>query len=382
VSDKRWITGSLYTREPKRGKFRGQIVYGARVWVPTEKKYRHFTLKAAKERDATRELRGIQADPESAIAWRERPIVSRLKFSELVDQFLKGYKSRGGTRHYETASKSWKGFFGKLDASDVTRARVEVYRDHLRREEYGDSTVRKYLVALSTMFRWAIVKGLIESNPAEGVRRPPEPDREVVVLSRDDEKALLEVADRETRLVIDFYLASGMRRGEALDLRWNQVDRNGGAILIHKSKTGKGRSIPLNNRLTGILDRLSAVRHLHSDFVLCDRAGKPLDRYVLTRQMESAFDAAEVTTQKGTCFNLFRHTFGSRLAEAGHSMATIARIMGNSAAVCERHYIRFSPGHLKAAMASLDSPTATDTPTAPEAPEVPASGSEESVQVV
>lgn len=82
------------------------------------------------------------------------------------------------------------------------------------------------------------MKGLVESNPAEGVRRPPEPDREVVVLSRDDEKALLDVADRKTRLVIDFYLASGMRRGEALDLRWNQVDRNGGAILIQKSKTG------------------------------------------------------------------------------------------------------------------------------------------------
>lgn len=108
MSEKRWITGSLYTREPKRGRFRGQVVYGARVWVPSEKKYRHFTLKADTKKKAVSELRGIQADPESAIAWRERPIIPRLKFGDLADQFLKGYKSRGGTRHYETAAKSWK----------------------------------------------------------------------------------------------------------------------------------------------------------------------------------------------------------------------------------------------------------------------------------
>src|SRR5439155_11512970 len=99
------------------------------------------------------------------------------------------------------------------------------------------------------------------------------------------------------------------------------------------------------------------TRYVRSDFVLCDRQRKPLDRFVLARRIESVLGLAVITKVKGTGFNLFRHTFGSRLAEQGVSMATIATIMGNSEAVCMRHYVRFSPAHLKAAMATLDAPT-------------------------
>ncbi|MCZ6697028.1 MAG: hypothetical protein O7A63_10875, partial [Acidobacteria bacterium] len=68
----------------------------------------------------------------------------------------------------------------------------------------------------------------------------------------------------------------------------------------------------------------------------------------------AALARAGIAKPKGTLFNLFRHTFGSRLAEAGESMATIAKIMGNTEAVCFKHYLKFSPGHLKGAMAKLD----------------------------
>ncbi len=90
-----------------------------------------------------------------------------------------------------------------------------------------------------------------------------------------------------------------------------------------------------------------------------------MDERNLTRHLESALERAGITKQKGAAFNLLRHTFGSRLAEQGHGFGTIATIMGNSAAVCEKHYISFSPGHLKAAMATLDVHCPPDDPRAP-----------------
>ncbi|MCZ6695243.1 MAG: tyrosine-type recombinase/integrase, partial [Acidobacteria bacterium] len=236
----------------------------------------------------------------------------------------------------------------------IGRAQVEGYRDHLRQQEYGDSTIRKYVGALGTMYRWAIGCGLLADNPAAGVKRPAEPSRIVAVLSREEEVALLPAADGETRLAIDLYLASGMRLSEARDLRWPQIDRHGGAILINKSKTGKARSIPLNARLIGILDR--CTRHVRSDYVLCDREGNQLGLYILPRRIESAMERAGIEKKQGAILNLLRHTFGSRMAEAGVSFGTIATIMGNSAVICEKHYIKFSPGHLKAAMATQDVP--------------------------
>jgi integrase len=325
--------------------------YYGRVYVKAEGRTRYFRLGTGLKA-SERKYHALLGDPGAALLEREAKPVQRIAFDALVKLFLGGYRSRGESGYYGHVSQSWIEYFGKAEAGSITRARVESYRDHLRRECYGDSTIRKYVGALGTMYRWAIGRGLVTMNPAEGVKRPSEPNREVAVLSRDEETDLLAKADPQTRPVVDLCIASGMRRGEALDLRWSQIDRHGAAILIHKSKTGKGRSIPLNARLTAILDR--ATRHVRSDHVLAGREGQPLDPFVITRAVESAFDAAGITKHAGAVFNLFRHTFGSRLAEAGHSMATIACIMGNSPAICERHYIRFSPGHLRAAMASLD----------------------------
>lgn len=50
---------------------------------------------------------------------------------------------------------------------------VEDYRDTLRRQEYGDSTIRKFVGALGTMYRWAKGRSLLAENPVEGVKRPP-----------------------------------------------------------------------------------------------------------------------------------------------------------------------------------------------------------------
>lgn len=359
MSEKTWIkdSGGMYTVTPTRGARAGETVYKARVWIKSRQNFAHFYLGVT-SKQAEKRMREILGNPEAALLKRDtRPAPAAPTLEALVKMFLAGYKSRGESGYYSMVSVSWLDHFGKTITTDrITRAMVEDYRDTLRRVEYGDSTIRKYVGALGTMYRWAMGRGLLTVNPVQDVKRPSEPDREVAVLSRDQETELLKVTERDDRLAVRLFLESGMRLSEGLSLRWSQVDRAGGAILINKSKTDKARSIPLNARLTAVLD--DVTRHVRSDNVLCDREGKPLDRFVLARRVESALERAAVAKVKGTGMNLLRHTFGSRLAEAGVSMATIATIMGNSPDVCHRHYIRFSPGHLKAAMATLDAVTA------------------------
>ena len=344
-------------------------VYYGRVYVKAERRDRYFRIGMSL-RAAQRKMHKILGDPEAAVTEREatlRPTPKPISVEQMIDAFTderKGYKSRGNSGYYAHAAQSWRKHFGKTDAAKVTRARVEDYRDVLSHDGKSDSTIRSYLTALGTCYRWAKVRGILTVGPeldwivkGEGVRRPPKPDHEVDVLSRDEEKAALEAADPQTRLLIRLYLASGMRQGgrgdgeEGLALKWSQIDRAGGAILIPKSKTGRARAIPFNVKLTAVLG--DVTRHLRSEFVLCDLEGKRLDPWRATRGLESALQRAGIEKCGGS-FNLMRHTFGSRMAEAGVPMATIAKIMGNSSAVCERHYIRFSPGHLRAAMATQD----------------------------
>jgi integrase len=365
--------GGVYSRICKRapGGKPLEVFYG-RVYIKAERRSRYFrlgtALKAARQR-----MHAILGDPEAALLEREaksRPTPGRVGMGELIDAFLEGYKPRGDSGFYADVSESWRAYFGKVAAAGISRAMVEDYRDSMRRDGYSSSTVRSYLTALGTLFRWGRTRGLLPDEPGlswarkgEGVKRPARPDREVDVLSREEETKLLAATDPATRIMIRLFVESGMRQGgrgageEGLNLKWSQVDRAGGSILVPSSKTGRARAIPLNARLTRVLE--DATRHVRSEFVLCDSLGRRLDPWRATRAVESAMELAGIVKVGGP-FNLMRHTFGSRLAEQGVSFGAIAKIMGNSAAICERHYIRFSPGYLRAAMATLDAPAVAE----------------------
>ena len=67
--------------------------------------------------------------------------------------------------YHPHVAKSWK--------SIASRGRIEVYRDHVRRLEYGDSNVRKYVGGLGRLFRWGQYScdpSLTTASPVEGVK--------------------------------------------------------------------------------------------------------------------------------------------------------------------------------------------------------------------
>jgi site-specific recombinase XerD len=368
----------IYSRMGKGRKGQAVERFTVRFWHPERK--RLFYAKAGTTLEQAWRVKILaEHNPEKAIAKREAARAVKaakatkpLTFEELADRFLADYKGsmkgrRRGlkTEYYNHVAESWKAFFTGT-AAGVTRVDVESYRDHLKREEYGESTIRKYVGTVGTLYRWAMKAGLVTVNPAEGVDRPPEPDGLIEILTREEVPRFLDKVEEPYRLACEFYLAGGFRMGEGMDLRWGQVSRESSEILIHESKTNKARSVAINATLAGILDRATA--HLRSDilrkdveaghapeaFVLCYPDGLPLDRFKLARAIHEALDRAEILKRKGACANLLRHTFGSRLAEKGVPMPVIATLMGNSPEIAFKHYVRFSPGHLKAAMATLD----------------------------
>lgn len=368
----------IYSRMGQDRKGRPVERFTVRFWHSDRKRF--FWIKGGTTLDqALRRKHVTEDNPDKVIAKREEARAAKLakairplNFDGLADRFLTEYKGsmkgrRRGLRtdYYHHVAESWKAFF-KGTAAGVSRADVEAYRDHLKREGKGESTIRKYVGTVGTLYRWAIRAGLVAVNPAEGVERPPEPDGLIDILTAEEEPRFLGKVETEYRLACELYLAGGFRMTEALSLRWGQVSRGSGEILIHESKTNRARSVAINATLTGILDR--ATDHLRSEilrrdiaegrapeaFVLCYHDGRPLDRFKLARAIHEALDRAEIRKRKGACANLLRHTFGSRLAERGVPMPVIATLMGNSPEIAFKHYVRFSPGHLKGAMATLD----------------------------
>lgn len=128
MGDKAWVKGKggIFARVPTRGPWKGQRVYCARVWVRSHHAFRYFTLGAAL-RAAERRLSEIKADPEKALRERQDRAPVLGTFGQVLDAFLTGYRSRGGTDYYRSVLASRKDFFGDSPVTDLTTAGLDRY---------------------------------------------------------------------------------------------------------------------------------------------------------------------------------------------------------------------------------------------------------------
>jgi len=142
-------------------------------------------------------------------------------------------------------------------------------------------------------------------------------------------------------------LGVGAGRGEVLGLRWVDVDRNGGRILLPQTKNGDGRVVYLNRLACQVLD--------------CLRAGAPTDHIfpasddVTPESVSLAFLRAcrKVGIADFRLHDL-RHTAASWLRMQGADIHTVALLLGHKDLRMAARYQHLTPAHLADAPKRLD----------------------------
>ncbi|HEV8335140.1 MAG TPA: site-specific integrase [Candidatus Polarisedimenticolia bacterium] len=375
---KKWYGGGMYSRTPTRGPAKGTEVFYGKVWIKSERRRRHFLLGPG-FLQAKKKLAGIYADPEKALVELTRRRVTVRTFEAILDEFLEKYRSRAGTSdYYRVVLKPARAFFGKKPIMEITVDTIDRYLASRRgertkgvprkvneeivmvgagRRKVGEASLRKEIIAMGTVFRWAERRGLAGRNPIARVEKPKDPaERSIAILYPEQEKLLEEKCPAWAWDVAEWALYSGMRRGEVLALRWRDVDRARGVIHVLGGKTGKSRIVPLtlSKRLGAFLDR--HPRRTDTDLLFHETNGSPLDVDRLDSALEGAAAAAGVPKERGVLWNRLRHTWATRLAQSGISVLEISKLMGNSVAICEKHYAAYLPGAHERLAGILDAP--------------------------
>jgi site-specific recombinase XerD len=382
--EKKWYGGGIYSRTPTRGPAKGTEIFYGKVWIKSERRRRHFLLGPG-YMQAKRKLAGIFADPEKALAELARKRVAARTFEALLDEFLEKYRSRAGSSdYYRMRLNPARQFFGKKSITEITVEAIDRYLVSRRaertkgiprkvdgetvmvgagRRRVKESTLRKEIIALGTLFRWAERRGLASRNPIARVEKPKDPaERSIPVLYPEQETLLEEKCPAWAWDVVEWALYSGMRRGEILALRWRDIDRARAVIHVLGGKTGKSRIIPLglSSRLDEILDR--HPRRTNTDLLFHESDGSPLDPDRLDSALEGAAKGAGVPKEIGVLWNRLRHTWATRLAQRGISVLEISKLMGNSVTICKKHYAAYLPGAHERLAGILDSTPAKTPP--------------------
>jgi integrase len=195
----------------------------------------------------------------------------------------------------------------------------------------------------SRFFRWAARHGGPSVNPFGETRSVRERDQgqEIVYLSREEREAVLAAADGlPDGLAVWLALYAGLRRQEVWRVEARHIDLRAGRLLVPRAKTGVRRSVPIAK---GLAERLRAGRLPAGRAVPWPNEYWPMCSAEVACIAELRRRCAEKIPRERIGWTVFRHTFGSLLAQAGVSLDKISAWMGNTPAVCRAHYAQFVP---------------------------------------
>jgi integrase len=130
---------------------------------------------------------------------------------------------------------------GAKRLSDIQRRDVQQLVDELFGEGFDPSTVRNALMPLRVIFRRAIEDGDLALNPTGHLRLPAVRGRRERIAAPDEAKRLLAALPERDRAIWATALYAGLRGGELMALRWEDVDLAKGVIRVERAYDEKGR---------------------------------------------------------------------------------------------------------------------------------------------
>lgn len=247
-----------------------------------------------------------------------------ITFLEIAARFL----ASGSVRpHHKYHLQFLEPFFGEYPALRITKSLADEYRRARQMRDpkhpVKDSTINRDLSVIRHILYWAVDEQIIAANPLARMRMARERRTRRQVLSVAEEELLLGVAKGHLRTMTIIALDTGMRRGEITGQRWDDVDFAQGVLYVTRSKTpeGESREIPLTNRLRELL----LSDHKSNGLIITFR-DKPVR--IIKRAWKTALKHAGIRHVR---FHDLRHTFNTRLMEAGVLQEVRMALMGHSA---------------------------------------------------
>ncbi|MDQ7075030.1 MAG: site-specific integrase [Gammaproteobacteria bacterium] len=289
----------------------------------------------------------------------------RHTFNELVKRYIKEVvprKPKAGAYDHSYQLRWWADQIGDCVLADVTAALLTETRDKLANiptvnGQRAAATVNRYLASASHAFTVAVKEwGWLEDSPMRNVSKFKEPRGRVRYLSEEERPRFL-AACRESSNpylypVVVLALSTGARKMEICSLSWAAIDlkRDAPQIVLHETKNGERRVLPLTGHALELVRDLAKVRRIDTPllFPSLKNPSKPMG---IRAPFLRALAKAEI---EDFHFHDLRHSAASYLAMDGASMAEIAEVLGHKTLQMVKRYSHLSDAHTASVVASMN----------------------------
>lgn len=345
---------SIFERKDKDGKIRYRVQIRLRGYPPQSETFERKTdakIWAQQTEAAIREGRHFKT-----IESKKHTL------GELTDRYIREVlPKKPKSLEKQTAQLQWwKQEVGHYVLADITPALLAEKRDKLALgttrsgKVRSPATIMRYLAALSHALSVAVREwAWLDDSPMRKVSKPQEPRGRVRFLSEDERKGLLQACKESTTpflyVTVVLSLSAGLRKSELLNLKWEDVDLGRGRIILHETKNGDRRMVPVAGLALQLLKELDRKRRLDTTLLFPGTdPNRPID---LRFGWERALRDAGITDFR---WHDMRHSCASYLAMNGASLAEIAEILGHRTITMTKRYSHLSESHTSGVVASMN----------------------------
>ena len=279
-------------------------------------------------------------------------------FADAADEWLRYCEQEravkpGTLTGYNSLVRVLKGEFGERPVESFTSEFFELWKGSFaKKRKLSNRGVQRYLVALHSIFKRAMKVYNLPRNPMATVERPRVARRAGIdVFSREEVMALVRAAAGEQDGTLYLTAAfTGLRLGELLGLRWEDVDFDAATIRVRRNwtnagegtpKSGRDRAVPMMGDVARALARLGQRNHdtADQDLVFCDDLGRHLGYKTLRTRYKKALKAAKLRDLR---FHDLRHTFGTHAIRAADPRE-VMEWMGHADIQTTQKYLAYKP---------------------------------------
>jgi site-specific recombinase XerD len=270
------------------------------------------------------------------------------QFTELFRTRINGTIRKSTLRPYLASLKSFESVISDKLMSEYNVDDIENYKQK-RLQSISPTTLNIELRSLKSTFNSAVKWELLKENPFRKVSVLKIPQRPPIYLTKEDFKKLISVVKEPLlRDVFLFAVLTGFRKGEMLNLKWSGVDLQKRQVTIENSegfttKSGKSRTIPLNDAVFDMLSKRNAERN-RCEYVFHRKGYKLNDLYLTHRFKKYVVDLGlNPQLHLHSC----RHTAASWLVDAGVSLYIVQNILGHANIATTQIYSHLSQNTLQ-----------------------------------
>ncbi len=319
--------------------------------------------KAEDKRRAVKLARKVNAQIELGTLQLNNSEQAELPTGRELDRWLEAYRPtlKPATRklYHGLVENHLKPHFGDRDLRDMREVDILEFVAAMQAKGLGPSAIENCLSCLRRVCTLLVADDRLSRNPAANVgaivRRvrnaSAKETEEREAWTREEARVLLSVAGEHVpgfAPFLDLLFATGMRRGEALGLKWQDVDFEQRIISVRRSvtsagvstpKSGRARRVPMTNSLAEILFDLLAERQRQRvangwpdtpEWVFCTSVGTGFNPRNLQRTFEQVRRRALKLGVRPLSLHSCRHSWATWALQAGKSVKWVAQVLGHA----------------------------------------------------